>query len=254
MNWTTRLASIGIAAAAASLTAQETPPPANTTQTQTQTQTTTEQRHHTAATGTTSISSKTKTPTVSGEVVRYEPGRTIVIRDPNSRTVTYMLDGGLTVPADVQVGRKVTIYSSPGDGSMRVQRITTVTSATAGGAMTTKTVVSDEAARESGQMTTQSSQESPARADGTTVTTTTKTTRVSGTVRAYEPGQSITILGPGNKVTTYTVTTDSQLPVDVAVGKQVTIQTSIMSGKPVVRSVTYRTTTKTTQSKTVSPQ
>ena len=131
MTWKTRFVSIGIARAAASLTAQETPPPANTTPTQTQTQTTTEQRDNMDGTATTST--KTTTTTVSGEVVRYEPGRTIVIRDPSSRMVTYTLDGGLTVPADVQVGRKVTIYSSPADGSVRVQRFTTVTSATAGG-------------------------------------------------------------------------------------------------------------------------
>ena len=252
MNWRTRLASIGIAAAAASLTAQEAPPPANATQTQTQT---TEQRDNMDGTNTSSISTTTKTTTVTGEVVRYEPGRTIVIRDPKSRTVTYTLDGSLTVPADIQVGRKVTIYSSPADGSVRVQRITTMTSATADGALTTKTEVRDDAAQASGKVTTQSTQESSAGADGTAkTTTTTKTTRISGSVRAYEPGQSITILGPGNKVTTYTVTTDSQLPEDIAVGKQVTIQTSLVSGKPVVRSVTYRTTTKTTQSKTVSPQ
>ena len=78
---------------------------------------------------------------------------------------------------------------------------------------------------------------------------------VSGTVKAYEPGQSITVVGPSNKVTTYTITTDSQLPQDMAVGKSVTVQTMTVSGKPVVRSVTSKTTTtKTTKTKTLSPQ
>ena len=60
----------------------------------------------------------------------------------------------------------------------------------------------------------------------TRTTKTTKTTTVSGTVQAYQPGQSITIVGPGNKTTVYTIVDDSKLPQDVAVGKQVTMQTT----------------------------
>ena len=41
---------------------------------------------------------------------------------------------------------------------------------------------------------------------------------------------------------------------DLVVGKRVTIQTTVVSGKPVVKTVTYRTTTKTTHTKAVSPQ
>jgi hypothetical protein len=102
--------------------------------------------------------------------------------------------------------------------------------------------------------TVEGAQEAPAATTQTTRTT--KTTTVSGTVKAYEPGQSITVAGPGDKVTTYTITTDSQLPQDLAVGKTVSVQTAMVSGKPVVRSVTSKTTTttKTTHAKTLSPQ
>jgi len=206
------------------------------------------------ATTTTSTTS-TKTTTVSGDVVSYEPGKTIVIRDPNSRTVTYTLDSGLAVPAEVQVGRKVTIYSSPVDGSIRVQKITTYQTSNPDGSSTT-TQVKEEPGYTSGVGST-SNPEPAAQSDQgtqTTTTTTTKTTRIIGTVSAYEPGQSITIAGPNSKTTTYTITTDSQLPTDVAVGKQVTIETSVVSGKPVARTVTYRTTTKTTKTKSVNPQ
>jgi hypothetical protein len=188
----------------------------------------------------------TKTTTISGEVLQYEPGKTIVIRDPNSRTVTYTLDSGLTVPAEVQVGRKVTIYSSPVDGSLRVQKITTTQTTAPDGNTMSKTEVTEQSPA------TMSQAENPS---GTTsTTTTTKTTQIMGTVSAYQPGQSITIAGPNSKTTTYTITTDSQLPTDVAVGKQVTVETSTVSGKPVARTVTYRTTTKTTKTKSVNPQ
>jgi len=224
MRWKTGLACVVFAAAAMSLAAQ-----ASTT-----TQTTT-----------------TKTTTTSGEVVQYEPGKTIVIRYPQSRTVTYTLDGGLTVPADVQVGRKVTIYSSPIDGSIRVQKITTMQTTMSDGNTSTSTETRDEPSSPSA-MQSAPPQSAPPTDDGsgqTTTTTTTKTTRISGTVRAFQPGQSITIVGPGRKTTTYTITTDSQLPPDVAVGKQVTVETAVVSGKPVARTVTYKTTTKTTQTK-----
>lgn len=201
----------------------------------------------TAQQATTTTSTTTKTTTVSGEVVQYEPGKTIVIRDPNSKTVTYTLDSGLTVPADIQVGRKVTVYSSPIDGSVRVQKITTYQTTSPDGTASTTTEVREEPGNTSGNASMPNPPAQDNQSTQTQTTTTTKTTRVMGTVRAYEPGQSITILGPGSKTTTYTITTDSQLPTDVAVGKQVTVETSVVSGKPVARTVTYRTTTKTTK-------
>jgi len=235
MRWRTGLTVAVFAAATTSLVAQD---PNATQQQQQQTQQTT---------------TTTKTTTVSGEVLRYEPGKTIVIRDPNSRTVTYTLDSGLTVPAEVQVGRKVTIYSSPVDGSLRVQKITTTQTTSPDGNTMTKTEVNEQSPATMSEAENPS-QMSNGQTGATTTTTTTKTTQVMGTVSAYHPGQSITIAGPNSKTTTYTITTDSQLPTDVAVGKQVTIETSTVSGKPVARTVTYRTTTKTTKTKSVNPQ
>ena len=230
MSWKTKLAAAGLAAAGSVLMAQETSttvPQSGDQNTQQKTTTTTTQT------------------TVTGDVLRYEPGRTIVVRDANNKTVTYTIDSGLAVPADVQVGHKVTLYTSPADGSIRVQRITSVSSTNPDGSSLRRTEVRDSAAPD---MSAQPAQAAPD-AGTTTRTTTTKTTTINGTVQAYEPGQSITVLGPGNKTTVYTISTDAQLPQDVAVGKQVTMQTMIVSGKPVVRSVTTRTTTtKTTKS------
>jgi hypothetical protein len=50
---------------------------------------------------------------------------------------------------------------------------------------------------------------------------------------------------------TYTIDPSSELPSDLAIGKTVTIQTTTVSGSPnpVVRKITYRTTTKTIEKK-----
>lgn len=239
MNWKTGLACLAIAAAAASSGAQQ------------------------ATSSTTQSTTTTTTTTTLGEVVRYEPGKTIVVRDANGRTMTYNIESGLAVPSDVQVGRKVTIYSSPVDGSIRVQKITTTQTTNPDGTTSKSTEVREEPGSNATQPSSGETSAAPAMASAPpaqneqttqTTQTTTKTTRVSGTIRSYEPGQSITIVGPSSKVTTYTLTTDSQIPSDVAVGKQVTVETSVVSGKPVARTVTYRTTTKTTHTKSVSPK
>lgn len=254
MSWKTRLASVALGAAAAVLVAQEKPA---TTSTQT-TQTTTQQNADGSAT----------TVTVTGEVVRYEPGRTIVIRDPNKGEITYTLEPSLTVPADVVVGRRVRIFSEPGDGSVKVQRITTITTSSLAASAPADAPAAPAASSTTGasrrQTTTTTESSSAAVAAPAAAQTsktsqtlqTTKTTTVSGTVQAYEPGQSITVIGPGSKTTTYTITEESRLPEDVAVGKRVTVATIVVSGKPVVQSVRYRTTTKTTntRTKTISPQ
>ena len=258
MNRKLKLAIVAFAAGASVLAAQETPATTSTTTTQ-------------ATTQNPDGSTTTQTTTVTGEVVQYKPGQTIVVRDAQGKVQTYTLDSSLAVPNEIQVGRRITVYSSPVDGSVRVQKISLVEATAPDGSKQTRTEVRDEpgapaaspmtsSSRQTTTTTSSSSssaataQEAPAATQ--TTTRTTKTTTVSGTVKAYEPGQSITVVSPGNKVTTYTITTDSQLPQDVAVGKTVTVQTTMVSGKPVVRSVTSKTTTttKTTKAKTVSPQ
>ena len=90
--------------------------------------------------------------------MRYEPGKTIVVRDTEHGTVTYTLDSGLAVPADVQIGRKVTLYTQPGDNALRVQRITTISGSDASGAATTRTEVRDEPASSMGSQPPSSAQ------------------------------------------------------------------------------------------------
>jgi hypothetical protein len=161
--------------------------------------------------------------TVTGEIVKYEPGQTIVIREPNRRVVTYTLSPSAEIPQDIQVGRTVTISSEPssdGSGPALVTKVTE-TSVTPGGQ--TKT-------------TTERTESGP---NGETKTT---TTTVSGTVSSYEPGQYIMIERPNHHAVRYTITRESELPQDLAVGKTVTIRTYRSGGNEVVRQVTVTRT------------
>jgi hypothetical protein len=226
MNWKTPLIALAFGAAVATIVAQE-------TKTTTQKETTTQQNPDGSMQTTT-----TKTTTVSGSVVRYTPGQTIVLKSTDGKETTYAIGPSIEVPAEVQVGKRITIATEPasdGSGPATVTRFETTSINSQGQVKNTteKTEVS-----QSGQ-TTKSTQ-----------------TTVYGTVTAYEPGQSITIERPGQQTVTYTVSSESQLPQDLAVGKSVTITTTTMSGSttPLARRVTYRTVTKTTKEKTVNPQ
>jgi len=225
MNWKTPLIALAFGAAVATMVAQE-------TKTTTQKETTTQQNPD-GSTKTT-----IRTTTVTGSVVQYTPGQTIALKNADGTVTTYAIGPSTEVPAEVQVGKRITIATEPasdGSGPAMVTRFETISVDSQGQVKNTmeKTEVS-----QSGQ-TTKSTQ-----------------TTVYGTVTAYEPGASITIEMPGQQTVTYTVTKESQLPQDLAVGKSVTISTSTLSGSttPVARRVTYRTTTKTTKSKTVNPK
>lgn len=225
MNWKTPLIAFAFGAAAVTMVAQE-------TKTSTQKETTTQQNPDG------SMQTTTKTTTITGSVVKYTPGQTIVLKSADGRETTYAIGSSIEVPADVQIGKRVTISTEPAsDGS--------------GPAMVTRFETTSVDSQGQVKNTTEKTEVSPS---GQT-TKSTQTT-VYGTVTAYEPGQSITIERPGQETVTYTVTTESQLPQDLAIGKSVTISTSTMSGSttPMARRITYRTTTKTTKEKTVNPK
>ena len=187
------------------------------------------------AAATTALSAQqpaSSTTVVTGPVVQYTPGQTIVVRDADGKMVTYTIGSGVQVPAGVQVGKTVSISSEPasdGSGPATVTRIET-TSVDASGQMKTTTERTEQSA------------------SGTTKTTTT----TYGTVTAYVPKSSITIEGPDHVATTYSVDATSELPQDIAIGKVVTIDTRTVEGSksPVIRRVIYRKV----ETKTESPQ
>jgi hypothetical protein len=175
----------------------------------------------------------TKTTTVTGEVVRYEPGQVIVIREPGKAEVTYTLTPSIKVPAEVAVGRTVSVYTEPGpEGRVIVERIVT-TSVTPEGEV---------------KRTTEETKTHPSGAVTKTVTTS-----VTGTVEAYEAGKTITITRPGGERVTYVINEKSTIPADLAIGKTVTLRAipGASAEEKLVRTVTY-TRTRTKGGKTIT--
>ena len=153
--------------------------------------------------GATSKTSTTTTSAVTGEVVRFEPGKSIVIRSETGE-VTYVLAPKTPVPAEIQVGRTATVQFVPGqDGTSTVKRISTTT------------LSPDGQVRE----TTNITRTDPAgRTSSSTVST------LTGKVEAYLPGKSITVIDPSGARVTYVLSGESLVTADMLMGKEVTIQ------------------------------
>jgi hypothetical protein len=171
---------------------------------------------------------ETKYVTVDGEVVRYEAGKVIVVRGANNKEIVYTLAPSIVVPAEVRVGRRVTLYTEPGKdgGTQLVSRVTT-TSITPDGKV---------------KKTTEDTRHLPSGA-----TSQTTTTNLSGRVEAYEAGKTLTLTRPDGSKVTYLINEKSKVPEDLVVGKTVSILplATNSAGEPVVQTITYVTTTKT---------
>jgi hypothetical protein len=147
---------------------------------------------------------KSKVTTVNGEVVSYAPGRTIVVRRSGGEDMAYTITPSLSVPADVKVGQHVTLYTVPGpDGSTTVSRVTTTSITPEGQVKRTTEETRTQPSGETSKVTTVS---------------------VSGTVQAYEPGKSITVLRSDGQRVMYMFGDKAILPSDIVVGKTITIQ------------------------------
>ncbi len=164
--------------------------------------------------------------TVTGDVVRYEAGKTIVVRGLDGHEVTYSIAPTLVPPADLAVGRRVTVVTElSAGGAVLVTGITTLAAPDgAGPATAQKTVVPPPEVETRSQITT-----------------------VSGTVSGYEPGHLITILRPNATTVTYTIDANSTVPSSLAKGRRVIVRTISRPGveRPLVRKVTYSKSTKT---------
>jgi hypothetical protein len=171
---------------------------------------------------------ETKYVTVDGDVVRYEPGNVIVIRGADSKEVSYSLAPTFVMPAEVAVGRRVTLYTEAGTsgGTQIVSRVTT-TSVTPEGNV---------------KRTTEDTRVLPS---GTTTKTT--TTDISGKVASYEAGKTLTITRADGTKVTYLINKTSKVPADLVIGKTVTILPLATNdpGEPIAQTITYVTTTKT---------
>ena len=123
-----------------------------------------------AQAGTQVTQTETKYVTVDGDVVRYEPGRTIVLRGADNKEIIYTLSPHIVVPAEVKVGRRVTLYTEPGtDGGTQIVSRVTTTSVTPEGNV---------------KRTTEDTRKLPSGA-----TTRTTTTNITGQGRGLRSGQ-----------------------------------------------------------------
>ncbi len=186
-----------------------------------QTSTTTEQRQTTGQSedGSTRSTTTTNTTTVRGSVVRYE-GRTIVLND-GTKTSSYTLAPSVEIPANVAVGRTITVYTDPANSQAVTRVVTTDT---------------DEQGR-----TRQTAETRALDTQGNV--TTTKTTNIYGTVSSYEAGKTIAILQPNGETIHYAITNDTELPGGMGIGKKVTIYTTPGTPQPTVNHITYTTET-----------
>ena len=173
--------------------------------------------------------------TVTGEVVKFEPGRTIALRDADRKVVTYTLTPDVVVPSDVAVGRNITLFTESGTGGTTLVKRVTTTSVTPGGDV---------------KRTTQETRTYPSGATETTTTTT-----IDGVVQSYVAGKSLTLTRPDNTTVTYVINDRSLIPADLAVGKRVFIRTVPLTGSSdlAVEQVSYtktKTKSKTKDGKT----
>lgn len=180
----------------------------------------------------------TRTTALTGDLVRYEPGRLIAVRQPEGQVVTYMLAPTLTVPAEIQIGGKISFVTEPSvAGQTLVTRITTV-----------KTGSLDEAAAPTASTSVTTVQSS---AEGTM--TTPKTTTFNGEIVSYEPGQTIVLRQPDSQVVTYTIGPSAVVPAEAQIGRRVSIVTEVSdSGTLLVTSLTPEETAQITAQGTVT--
>jgi hypothetical protein len=155
--------------------------------------------------GSSGVVSEKRTTTVSGEVMSFVPGKTIVVRRSPGDDVSLALGTNVVLPSgDVQIGQHVTLFTEPGpDGNTTVSRVTTNSITPEGQA----------------KKTVEETRTSP---EGDTTKTTTVT--VQGTVQAYMPGKTLTVLRADGTPVTYKIAEGATMPADLAVGKVVSIR------------------------------
>src|SRR3984893_16630749 len=160
--------------------------------------------------------------TVVGEIVRYEPGHVIVVRDSANKEVSYTLTPTVTVPTGVEVGKRVTLYTTRGDdGSFTVTRVST--SVTPEGNL--KKPVERTHTNAAGE------------------TTRTTTTSINGTVQAYEPGRSVTVTRSDGTEVTYMINERTHLPEGLAVGRTIMLRPAVVTdASKVADTITYTET------------
>jgi hypothetical protein len=169
---------------------------------------------------------------VTGQVVQWEEGRSITVRLPNGETRVVPVPANMIFPPDLRPGGNVTfIVRQTEDGRFRVVGVTTGMTAVPAyfgapptpppGAPAAAPPVAAAAPTVSTPPATTGA--GPAPPKGKTVIGHSFMT-VSGTVKAFEKGVSITITEKSGRHRTLAIAKGATVPEDLAVGERVTVR------------------------------
>lgn len=152
----------------------------------------------------------------TGTVKEYEAGKKIKVLGPRDKTYTFDLDANARVVGMITPGEKVTVeWTKDASGKEHVTVLTGSgsTKGAAEMAMHEKSAAGHEMHMKS---------ETTVHQSGPDVKT--KTEMVVGTVKAFDPGKKITVIGPNNKEVTFDLDEGVGMKGDVAVGKRVKVE------------------------------
>ena len=167
---------------------------------------------------------KTKAETVTGTVKVYEAGKKITIAGPGDKKYSFDLDSNARVEGAIVVGQmaKVT-YHKMNDGT---EHVAVLSEATPGAQMAA--------------VAPKMHSESTVKHTGAGPDTKMKTEVVVGTVKEYEPGKTIKITGPKNKVYSFDLDENVSMKSSVSVGERVKVTfTKSDSGAKITTIIAY---------------
>ena len=171
---------------------------------------------------------KVKTETVVGTVKEYEAGKKIKISGPGDKTYTFDLDDKdqvARVEGSIAVGSMAKVEYHKADNGSEVVNV--ISEAPAGSKAMAP--MSSEGTRVHSESTTKHTGPGP--------DTKVKTETVIGTVKTYEPGKKITVVGPKDKDYSFELDENVAFKGDVAVGQRVKVMYTKTDGGDKITSV-----------------
>lgn len=155
---------------------------------------------------------------LAGTVKEYEAGKSIKISGPDDKTYRFDLDGAARVEGVIVVGQPVKVgYSKAADGTERVTVVSAATSSAQAG-MTAPRAHVETATKQS--------------VPGPDLKT--KSEVVVGTVKEYEAGKKIKVVGPGEKDFSFDLDEGVALQGVITVGERVRVTyTKVSNGQRV---------------------
>jgi hypothetical protein len=163
---------------------------------------------------------KVKKEVTIGTVKEYEAGKKITISGPGDKTYSFDLDKDARVVGSIAPGQSAKVeWTKDNNGK---EHVTVITAAGASGSArgSAETAMKEPAAAPNEAMASKS--KTVVHQPGADVKT--KTETVVGTVKEFEPGKKIKVVGPKNKDYAFDLDQGVAMKGDVAVGKRVKVQ------------------------------